>query len=153
MADAKTAVDSIVDAVIDNADNERDITATKQTQAPRPFVVWVVDGTEHRLKLTTAWIQRLEQQFGKSLMLAVTEDGIPAMSVIMPILQAALQKYNHGMKSNTVENMLDRYIEGGKTIYDLLTEVLYPLMYDAGFFTKAMLEAMAADMAEMDQMM
>lgn len=153
MADAKTAVDSIVDAVIDNADNERDITATKQTQAPRPFVVWVVDGTEHRLKLTTAWIQRLEQQFGKSLMLAVTEDGIPAMSVIMPILQAALQKYNHGMKSNTVENMLDRYIDGGKTIYDLLTEVLYPLMYDAGFFTKAMLEAMAADMAEMDQMM
>jgi len=152
MADAKTAVDSIVDAVIDNADNERDIT-TKQTQAPRPFVVWVVDSTEHRLKLTTAWIQRLEQQFGKSLMLAVTEDGIPATSVILPILQAALQKYNHGMKSNTVENMLDRYIDGGKTIYDLLTEVLYPLMYDAGFFTKAMLEAMTADMAEMDQMM
>ena len=86
-------------------------------------------------------------------MLAVTEDGIPATSVILPILQAALQKYNHGMKSNVVEDMLDKYIDGGKTIFDLLTEVIYPLMYDAGFFTKAMLEAMTADMAEMDQMM
>ena len=151
MANAKETTNSI-DAVIENNENNVNV-AEEPKQAPRPFVVWVVAGTEHRLKLTTAWIQRLEQQFGKALMLAVTEDGIPATSVILPILQAALQKYNHGMKSNVVEDMLDKYIDGGKTIFDLLTEVLYPLMYDAGFFTKAMLEAMTADMAEMDQMM
>ena len=149
MAKSNEAINNIVDEAIENTVNE-DIEKTEQ--APRPFVVWTVDGQDFRLKLTTAWIQKLEQQFKKPLMQAVTDDGIPATSVIVPILQAALQKYNHGIKSNTVNDMLVRYIEGGKNIYDLLNEAIYPLMFDAGFFTKTMLDTMTAELQTMDQL-
>lgn len=117
---------------------------------PRPFVTWDVRGTSYRLKLTTGVILRLEAQFQTSLVNAVTEEGIPELGVLIPLLQGALQKFNHGIKSTRVEELYDDYVEDGHTIIDLLKDVIYPLMYDAGFFTQAQIDLVTQTMTEVD---
>ena len=138
-----------IDAALDQEFNTPKVVEDNNNK-PRAFVVWKIGDKEYKLKLTAAWIVRLEEQFGQSLMLAITEDGIPSLNVVLPVLQAALQKFNHGIKSTDVSGMYDDYIDSGKTIIDLLGETIYPLLYDAGFFTKATLDVMTEQMKTLD---
>ena len=122
----------------------------KAIDKPRPFLAWELKGKEYKLKLTTQVITKLERQFDAPLMEAVIEKGMPELWVIVAILQGAMLKFQHGMKSEQVANMLDDYFESGKTQIDLLKEVIYPLMYDAGFFTKALLTELVKSLEEID---
>lgn len=122
----------------------------KILKMPRPFVTWEVGDEVYKLKLTSAVIQKLEATFKTSLMNAVLDNGIPTVGVMVAVLQAGLQKYNHGMKSKQVEDLFDTYIDSGKTQIDLLREVIYPLMGDAGFFTPTQVELMTREMDELD---
>ena len=117
---------------------------------PRPFVTWEVGEDSYKLKLTSSVIQKLEATFKTSIMNAVLDNGIPTVGVMVALLQAGLQKYNHGMKSVQVEELFDEYIDSGKTQIDLLREVIYPLMGDAGFFTAAQVEMMTKEIGELD---
>ena len=116
----------------------------------RPYVSWDVKGQEYKLKLTTSVIKKLEQTFKTSLLNAVLEEGIPPVSTTTTLLQAAMQKFHHGIKSYTVEGIVDDYLDEGGTQVTLLMDVIYPLMYDAGFFTEAMLTAVTTEIKEMD---
>ena len=117
---------------------------------PRPYLEWTVNDQAFKLKLTSNIITKLEKRFGDSLLNAVLEKGIPPVSVVITILQAAMQKYHHGMKIQTVEDLYDRYIESGKTQIDLLKEVIYPIMGDAGFFTRGQITEMQKEMETID---
>lgn len=116
----------------------------------RPYVSWTVGGREYKLKLTTGVITKLEQRFGKSLMTAVLDDGIPPLSTVVTMIQAALQKFHHGIKSYDVELMLDEYLDAGGTQISLLKDIVYPLMADAGFFTEAQMKLLTKEMSEAD---
>ena len=116
----------------------------------RPWVTWDVGGTEYKLKLRASDITKLEQRFGKSLLDAVLEDGIPPVSTVITMLQAALQKFHHGMRSDKVEDLFDAYLDEGGTQVSLLKDVVYPLMGDAGFFTAAQMDMLTKEMAEAD---
>ena len=116
----------------------------------KPYVDWFVHGQEYKLKLTTGVIRKLEQGFGKSLLSAVLDEGIPPINVVSTLLQAALQKFHHGMKSYTVDELLDTYIEEGGTQITLLQDVIYPLMHDAGFFTQAQMDLLTKEISEVD---
>lgn len=121
-----------------------------EANKPRPFLVWQVKDKEYKLKLTTAIITKLEKQFDKPLMDAVLDDGIPAQDTIITMIQGSMQKYQHGIRSADVEEIIDDYIEECHTIMDVLKNVIYPLMYDAGFFTKAMMQEILRAMDELD---
>ena len=116
----------------------------------RPYVLWCVRAQEYRLKLTTGVIRKLEQGFGKSLLAAVMDEGIPSVDVLSTMLQAALQKFHHGMKSYAVDELLDNYFEDGGNQMELLQTVIYPLMHDAGFFTEAQMDLLTKEMSEAD---
>lgn len=122
----------------------------KPVNKPRAFLVWKVGETEYKLKLTTSAITTLESQLNKPLMDAVLDNGIPEQNVIVSLLQGAMQKFQHGLKSTDISYIIDDYIDEGHTLMDLLKEVIYPLMYDAGFFTKAMLESMLKAVDDLD---
>ena len=109
-----------------------------------------MNGNEYKLKLTTGIIRKLEQTLKTSLLNAVLEDGVPPMGTVVTLLQAAMQKYHHGIKSYTVEGIIDDYLDSGGSQMSLLIDVIYPLMYDAGFFTEAMLTAITKEIKEMD---
>ena len=132
------------DEELENADKET------VGAKPRPFLVWRVKDEDYKLKLTTSAIVTLETQFKESLTDAVLEDGIPKQNVLIALLQGAMLKYNHNIKSVDVARIIDAYIDEGHNYMDLLSEVVYPLMYDAGFFTKPMLEAMQNALSEVD---
>ena len=118
--------------------------------ARKPYITWEVSGNEYKLHLTASGITKLEQRFNKSLLTAVLDEGIPPVSTMITILQSALQKYHHGIKSYTVEEMFDAYIEAGGTQITLLRELIYPLMADAGFFTDAQINLLTREIADAD---
>lgn len=123
-------------------------TPTEKTR--KPYVEWCVREKVYKLKLTTGVIRRLEQGWNKSLLSAVLDEGIPSIDVLSTLLQAALQKFHHGIKSMAVDEMLDEYFEAGGTQFDLLREVVYPLMHDAGFFTQAQMDLLTKELSEAD---
>ena len=116
----------------------------------RPYLTWDVAGSEYKLKLTANGITKLEQKFGKSLLVAVLDEGIPPVSTVITILQSALQKFHHGIKSYAVEDMFDAYLDAGGTQITLLKDIVYPLMADAGFFTDAQIKMLTKEIAEAD---
>lgn len=136
-----------------NLFDEEPIEAKAETVAEktrRPYVPWSVRGQEYRLKLTTGVIRKLEQGFGKSLLSAVMDEGLPSVDVLSTMLQAALQKFHHGIKSITVDELLDAYFEAGGNQMELLQDVIYPLMHDAGFFTEAQMALLTKELGEVD---
>lgn len=116
---------------------------------PRPFTVWNVGENEYKLKLQASIITTLERKFNKSLLLAVLDEGLPPVQVTLDVIQGALQKYHHGMNASKVEKMYDAYIEEGHTQYDVLHDVLFPLLSDAGFFTTEQLAELQNDVTKM----
>ena len=116
----------------------------------RPWLDWTVGDESYKLKLTASVISKLERTLNNSLLEAVIEKGIPEVGTVITIIQAAMQKYHHGMKSENVCAVYDEYIDSGKTQMDLLQEIIYPLMYDAGFFTAAQLRLMTNTISEVD---
>lgn len=124
--------------------------AEKVLPTRQPFHEWQVGEKIYKLKLTTQVIIKLEQTFNDSLLNVVLDKGIPEIRDVVTILQGALQKFQHGMKSAAVEALFDEYLDEGHTQIDVLREVLYPLLYDAGFFTKAQMEMMLREMDALD---
>ena len=129
---------------------EKETTEPNAIQMKRPWLDWEVGGNSYKLKLTTQIIIKLETAFNDSLLNVVLDKGIPELRDVIAILQGAMQKFQHGMKSANVEELYDQYLEAGKTQIDMLIEVIYPLMYDAGFFTRAQLDLMTREMENLD---
>lgn len=118
---------------------------------PRFYTPWEVGDTEYKLKLTSGAITTLEGKFKDSLLNVVLDNGVPTVSIVLTILQAALQKFHHGIKTEAVGDLYDQYIDDGHTQMDLLSDVLLPLMGDAGFFTAKQLQMMQEEMKTLDQ--
>ncbi len=135
----------------DEIENENIMPETEEEKTVRrPYLTWDVAGSEYKLKLTANGITKLEQKFGKSLLVAVLDEGIPPVSTVITILQSALQKFHHGIKSYAVEDMFDAYLDAGGTQITLLKDIVYPLMADAGFFTDAQIKMLTKEIAEAD---
>lgn len=149
-------MESIYTPGIDTPEEQKQNEEAKQVsevaaRKPRPYTPWIVGGKEYKLKLTSSVIAKLEAKFKDSLLNVVLDKGIPPVSVTVTILQAACQKYQHGLRAETVEELYDEYIDDGHTQLDLLAEILLPLMGDAGFFTMKQLELMQQEMQTADQ--
>lgn len=127
-----------------NTQEEKDNTKEFKIEKPlrRPYIPWTVKGEEVKLKLTTDAITKVEGKYGKNLMFLVIDDGLPAVSVILDIIQAAAQKYNHGITAMKIKELYDDYVEEGGAVQTLLAEVIYPLLGNGGFFTPAQEEEM-----------
>jgi len=99
-----------------------------------PFAVWTVDGTEYRLKLTTAVICQLEDKFKRNLLNLL--DGVPPLAVMLTITQGAMKNWNHGVKYADVQNLFDKYCEEGGTQLSFMTDVLMEIYKVSGFFSE-----------------
>lgn len=102
----------------------------------RPFHCWTVAGHDYRLKLKAAGIGKLENKYRKNIMNVVLDDGTPPLSVMLTIIQVAMEPWEHGMSYTDVQKLYDKWEEeedGNQT--DLFTKIIIPLMTVSGFFT------------------
>ena len=110
----------------------------------KPYVPWVVGGTEYRLKLTTNAIVKLENKYGSNIITIIPpEEGLPPIGVLLTVIQGAMQKYEHNMGFDVVADLYDKYVEEGGDMTKLMEDVIMNLLSNAGFFTEAMEKEMA----------
>lgn len=111
------------------------------------FVLWEVqDGEAYKLKLSSAAICKLEGKFKKNLLLVLTEPGVPAVSVMLTVIQAATLQYHHGLKFRKIQEAYDRYVSAGGDQMKLMTDIIMPLMGVSGFFTADQMEDLTEEM-------
>ncbi len=110
------------------------------------YKVLTVGEKEYKLKLTTSSTILIEDKLGENILDEVlglqsvaansmdtkgnikvdsmNKMPIPSLKYCVTILWGALQKYHHGMTFNKTCDLVDEYIEGGKTQLDLFGEVM-----------------------------
>ena len=98
-----------------------------------PFHYWTGGGREYRLKLKATPINKLENKYRQNLMNMI--DEIPPLSVMLTIIQAAMEPWEHGLSYPKVQNLYDSWTEEGGNQMDLFTKVIIPTMAVSGFFT------------------
>jgi len=112
--------------------------------ARRPFHTWDVAGREYRLKLKASTIGKLENKYRRNILSVVMGDETPPLSVMLTIIQAAMEPWEHGVSYQDVQKLYDRWTEEGGSQMELFVKVIIPTMTVSGFFT----EKQSADLME-----
>jgi len=136
-----------LDAEIAEESKENDM-EKKEKPRKRPYHIWEVKGQEHKLKLSTKMIGALEKKYKTNILNLVSEDGLPPLSVMLTIIQAAIITWEHGMDYEKVRDLYDMWCNDGGNQIDLLAKVVMPTLVVSGFFTNTQGEAIMAELEE-----
>ena len=98
----------------------------------KPYHIWKVGEREYRLKLTVDMICRVEEKYGKSL-ISMLDDAMP-LPVMLTVIQAAMKKFEHGVKYDDVKQIYASWVEEGGSQAELYTKVVIPILAVSGFF-------------------
>lgn len=110
----------------------------EERQKRKPFCYWTVGGRDYRLKLKGQNIERLENKYKCNIMNLVND--LPPLSVMLTIIQAAMQPWEHGVKYSDIVNLYDKYVEEGGSQVNLYKDVIIQTLAVSGFFTQKMAE-------------
>lgn len=80
----------------------------------------------YKLRLSTRAIVLLEKQLGYNPLFIFGKDGdtVPTITVMVGILHAALQQYNHGISLNDAYDIFDEYMADGHTTTDFIPVII-----------------------------
>ena len=89
------------------------------------YTTITTNNKEYKLALTTAAICQLEKKIGCNP-LTVFGDGstIPTVTVMVAILHASLQKYQHKVTEEEACNIFDEWLEAGNAFTDFVSVIL-----------------------------
>ena len=80
---------------------------------------------DYKLRLATRNIVALEKQIGcNPLAIFGTGETIPEVSIMVAVLHASLQKYEHGIDMEKAYDIFDTYLEDGHTMTDFLSVIV-----------------------------
>lgn len=89
------------------------------------YVDFTAGGKDYKLRLNVRNIVALEKQLGcNPLAIFGNGDTMPTLTTIGQILHASLQAYHHNINLNDAFDLIDKYLEDGNTITDLLPVVV-----------------------------
>ncbi|MCI9359250.1 MAG: hypothetical protein HFH59_17580 [Lachnospiraceae bacterium] len=134
---------------LDNAEGLGETPAEKKPKR-RPFHIWTVGGTGYKLKLTTRMIGALEKKYRTNVMNLVTADGMPPLSVMLTIIQAAASPWHHGFNYKKAGGCYDSWCTEGGNQMELLSKVIMPTLAVSGFFTQDQADSVMKDVEDMD---
>lgn len=137
----------------EEAKNETVVSFEDAKKKRRPFHYWIVAGVEHKMKLTTGWIEKLEAKYKTNILNLVMTDGIPPLSVMLEIIQAALIPWEHGMKMKKVHDLYESWLEEDGSQNELLAKVIFPTLVVSGFFTASQAETIMKALEESTDLM
>ncbi len=132
---------------------EEKVVEFEEKKTRRPCHYWTVDGHDYKLKLTTRTIEQVERKYGRNILTLVSDDGVPPLSVMLTIIQAAMTKWEHGISYHKIQDLFDKWVEDGGNQVTFLSEIVMPTLAVSGFFTEKQGESMQEEMANMDEML
>lgn len=88
---------------------------------------------ELKCRLTTQATVQLERKFGENLMLTLLKKKILGATEIAEIINASLQKFEHGYTINKVYDLIDEYVDEGGDLMALQNECM-EIFKVSGFF-------------------
>ncbi len=115
----------------------------------KPFHYWTVGGRDYRLKLKASTIGKLENKYKKNMTNILLDDGIPPLSIMLTVIQAAMEPWEHNVSYTDVQKLYDKWAEeeGGNQT-DLFSKTIIPLMAVSGFFTQKQAEDILEELQE-----
>ncbi|MBQ8232432.1 MAG: hypothetical protein IJZ34_10985 [Lachnospiraceae bacterium] len=118
---------------MENAAEEK-VVDMNDVKKRRAFHYWEVAGRTYRMKLKASTIGKLENKYRKNIMNLI--DEMPPLSVMLTIIQAAMEPWEHGIEYTDVQKIYDKWTEEGGNQMDLFKNVIIPVMAVSGFFTE-----------------
>jgi hypothetical protein len=90
------------------------------------YIDFVVGNKTYKLRLNTRAIVLLEKQTGCNPLsiFGANNDTIPTITVMVYILHAALQQYNHGITLNDAYDIFDDYLADGHSSVDFIPVIM-----------------------------
>lgn len=127
---------------------------TEEKAKRRPFHYWTVSGVDYRLKLQTGMIEKVESKYKANIINLVSVDGVPPLSIMLTIIQAAMIPWHHGMSYSKIQKLYDTWVdqEGG-SLMTFYTRIVMPTLAVSGFFTEQQAAEMLKDMEEMENLL
>ena len=103
----------------------------------------------YKLRLNTRNVVELEKKLGCNPIMVFGMNGetIPTVSVMVTILHASLQTFNHGISLNDAFDIFDAYLDEGHTAVDFI-KVIMDIYQASGIIPR---ESKAADENEKNQ--
>ena len=121
----------------------------------RSFAYWNVGEREYRLKLTTEQICKLEEKYRCNLLTLLLQNsgGMPALGIMLTVIQSAMLPWEHGIKYKDVQSAFDKYVEDGGTQLTLFSDVIMQILMVSGFFTENQQEDLTEKMEDVKELM
>lgn len=135
---------------LDDTQEEDNVVSMEEHKVKRKaFHEWEVNGVCHKLKLKTSMVEKLENKYRENLLNLISRDGVPPLSVMLTIIQAAIQPWEHNVAYKDVVNLYDAWVdnEDGNQM-ELLNKVIIPTMAVSGFFTPEQAESIMSSLNE-----
>ena len=134
------------------ADENKVVAIEEHRQKRKPFHYWKVGDREFQLKLTSKWIEKVESKYGRSIFGLVMDDDLPALSVMLTFVQAAMSPWEHGITYTKLQDIYDKWVEDGGSQMELLAKVVIPTLAVSGFFTEKQAETIQEKIEGTDDM-
>ena len=90
------------------------------------FINFEVGNNNYKLRLNTRAIVLLEKQLGCNPLniFGANYDTVPTVTVMVAILHASLQQYNHGITLNDAYDLFDEYLAEGHATTDFIPLIM-----------------------------
>ena len=90
------------------------------------YVDFTVGNKTYKLRLNTRSVVLLEKQLGCNPLgiFGANNDTIPTITVMVAILHAALQQYNHGITMTDAYDVFDDYLADGHVSVDFIPVIM-----------------------------
>jgi len=98
-------------------------------------IVLTVQGTEYRLRLTSAAIVSIEKKLGRSMFDALEHIQENLIETVTVILWGSMQALNDGIPLEKVYDIFDAYIDEGNCVEDIV-QIISQVLQTSGFFKK-----------------
>ena len=124
---------------------EEKVVEMTEKKERKPFHYWTVNGRDYRLKLKASTINKLENKYRQNILNML--DDIPPLPVMLTIIQAAMEPWEHGLSYTKVQNLYDYWAdeEGGNQT-DLYSKIIIPTLAVSGFFTQEQADVLVEEM-------
>jgi hypothetical protein len=89
------------------------------------YVDFSAGNKDYKLRLNTRSVVALEKQLGcNPLAIFGNGDTIPTITVMVAILHASLQQFNHGITLNDAYDIFDAWLDEGHSTVDFVNVIL-----------------------------